>query len=677
MATDSLDIEWEEQWAGGEAWEQERHAGGNLLPWSVSVGSAVASPGEEFLVPDKLRKCMDSVEPKPRGPQGPPSNLASRVMLRNASQDYAEEVGSVVVGQYHLCTDEKIEVRQPNEAQDASYCLLARKVDYLPRKAPQGFQQRLSQPRGSVSSNIAGDPILQHSGVGTQAPPSVRLHLGEKDTGTEQTLAASPREQALPSRTWLQDAQDRSFHSRDAEHQESKASKSPMQAVANVKDQYALGQKRLVPVPVGICVQPIVLERLQEKEKEREREIERGAIVQGSAMVLRSPALSTPVRGDSRLRALLRQSRGRQEQRTGATSMPSDPETLHLAHSSSTTASAGRERREQGQSQRTTTQTATRREYDVLAQQQKLVLRGTPSMEEPSSKNFSQNGNMPATLIPAISVSFLHATVEKQEKVYSDKRSTVLAPRLQIDPFSTVRLEEQRQQRLQMSTRQPAQSSATIVAKTAIATTQKQTNIPPHSLLRGSALCLPASTLPNAGVGSGHAVQQGQTIGFMLDRTNDSENKQRAHMDAEVAESDQGGDSAVAVYSECQTSHDLWSVSPVRLVSSSKAHIEDFPFLSAEKAGMELRMQRPHSPHRTTESDMRSMPAAGRCTVVQESTATPQHHTGCKEEALLVEKVDPAVVERCHRGFLSCSLYSIFLWKSAVFIAWLQRCVRM
>jgi len=494
MATDSLDIEWEEQWTGGEAWEEERHAGGNLLPWSVSVGSASpgegvrrqaknsspASPGEEFLVPDKSRKCMGSVEPKPRGLQGPPSNLASRVMLRNAPQDYAEEVGSVVVGQYHLCTDEKIEVGQPNEAQDASYCLLARKVDYLPRKVPQGFQQRLSEPRGSVSSKSAGDPILQHSGVGTQAPPSVRFHLGENDTGTEQTLAASPR--TLPSRTWLQDAQDRSFHSRDVEQQESKASKSPMQVVANVKDQYALGQKYLVPVPVGIFVQPIVLERLQEKEKEREREIERGAIVQGSAMVLKSPVLSKPVRGDSRLRALLRHSKGRQEQRTGATSMPSDPETLHLAHSSSTTASAGRERGEQGQSQRTSTQTATRREYDMLAQQQKLVLRDTPSMKEQSSKNFSQNGNIPATLIPAISVSFLHATVEKQQKVHYNRRSTVVAELLQIDPFSTVRLEEQRQQSLQMSTRQPAQSSATIVAKTAVATTQKQTNIPPPVL---------------------------------------------------------------------------------------------------------------------------------------------------------------------------------------------------
>ena len=89
-------------------------------------------------------------------------------------------------------------------------------------------------------------------------------------------------------------------------------------------------------VPVSVFVQPVVLERYKEKETELQREKARGAMLQGHGLAFETTV--TPVRQESRLRAMLKEAKGRKAQQMSAASSISNQDPLSLQQTSSSPA---------------------------------------------------------------------------------------------------------------------------------------------------------------------------------------------------------------------------------------------------------------------------------------------------------------------------------------------------
>lgn len=439
------------------------------------------------------------------------------------------------------------------------------------------------------------------------------------------------RKEPVPERTWLQDAQEREAERARAEGSSkspSRSSSSPLRGIESERDRYAVSQREvqesLLPtVPAGLFVQPLILERQKEKDMEREREIERGAIVQGSAVTMQpSVAVSTIARKESRLRAMLKQATVRHEQRFSNTSISSQWSAPDLNKRHQTPSC-------------TSVTSLTLAHLESGDQQQQGVF--VHSIEEESSRDFTSDLGTPVsheqpTPVPSISVSFLDPLQKRQHAAIASKRA---ASTFRTDPFSLVRTEEQRRKRMEKSNREAPGRSSRVLAKTAVATTVIQTNIAPCSLLQGNALATPSHARAHTSLDAWHDHSQ--------------HTQQTLHAAAESEGANAGGtryDDARVQDESQPTKKCSPSMSPVREFMSSKTHADDFTFFSAEKAhNLRLSPERRGQPTKSRHDLSTSISDAAQPALPANATVK-----GGREEAVVVGKLPVTEIERCRKG---------------------------
>jgi hypothetical protein len=497
------------EWPEGDAWDrgQPVDSGNTLLPWTTSAARAGAQAAVS------RRKALKRTGGREDPALGPPSNLANRVAMRK-TQEAAEDTEECV-WPYHLRQEDAFPVSD-SESQKAF--LVTKRVEHPPNKQLRGIQRRGRAAREAQDTTAAGElpPNLQlhqnqqhkvatdlgsasehirvqAAGIGPRSgaskapvrprttdantapagdnPVNASESLGERN-GKEEDKPHSlqhsgpymllTREPA-PSKTWLQDAQDRNHRAREAEQEariESASLRSPgsPQRGPGIRGERQMDEvtSSAINVPVSVSVQPVVLERYKEKETELQREKARGAMLQGHGLAFETTV--TPVRQESRLRAMLKEAKGRKAQQMSAASSISNQDPLSLQQTSSSPAAStsfGGEKEED-------------KAKDTL-----------PVVEESSNETCASNA--PMTPVAAVVVS---PSKKKQHQL----RAHLNAHSHRTEPFASVRFETQRQERREEFIKHATYKIVTAVSKSSVFTTQNPTRIEARGMLSRQAL---------------------------------------------------------------------------------------------------------------------------------------------------------------------------------------------
>ena len=492
------------EWPEGDAWDREQPVdlSNTLLPWTTS-----AVPSGTL----NRRKAPQRTGGREDPALGAPSNLANRVAMRK-TQEAAEDTQEYV-GPYHLRQEDAFPGSDSESPQDF---LVTKRIEHPPdkhlrnisRRAPrevqdttaagelspnlqlhQNQQHKVATDLGSASAHmrVQAARIAPRTGPSRKAPVRTRTtdaitapsgdnpvdaseSLGErsgKEDDKPQSLQHSgpytllTREPA-PSKTWLQDAQDRNHRAREAEQEACKESALLRSPGSPLRGSGIRGERQMeelnsnaINVPVSVFVQPVVLERYKEKETELQREKARGAMLQGHGLAFET--IFTPVRKESRLRAMLKEATGRKAQHMSASSSMSNQDPLKLQQTSSSPAASTSFGGEKDQD----------KAKDTL-----------PVVEESSDETCASNP--PITPIAAVVVSRTDPSKKRQLQL----RARLNARSHRTEPFASVRFETQREERRKEST----DKIVTVVSKSSVATTQIPTRIEARGLLTKQAL---------------------------------------------------------------------------------------------------------------------------------------------------------------------------------------------
>jgi len=293
-------------------------------------------------------------------------------------------------------------------------------------------------------------------------------------------------------------------------------------------DRYAAGQERkeyeLLPsVPAGIFVQTVVLERLEEKDRERAREKERGAMIEGTAIAIESPAPAARLeRKESRLRAMLREVKDSKPKLfvvRPATPPPAPSQHLWTPGPDNVEWTSSQRSPDKGNAppaqnldnhDEAVTAQKLREEYNEILQQQRIgapdhalgilaLAQGTERVPQNAGTSVRAVMEGKTEAAPAISV-----TLTKRGAL--ERRGQAAPTPGARDPFCLVRLEEQRKKRMEASKREARDEGAradgaSVPPSSRVATTRPRTHTPPRSLLKGQAVGRQARTGAPAGKG--------------------------------------------------------------------------------------------------------------------------------------------------------------------------------
>ena len=531
-----------------DVWGEERNLAGKLQPWSTSWGVSSEKP-PPAQAPRPRSKRVESAGR--RSPTDRPMHLANRVANRPVKMHDVEEAMDAA-GPYHLRKDDEFPGTPADE--ESQHFFVTKKVKCPPHRDMQQQGRRAgdkaaAQATGAKDEKFSAPHLQLHKGEADEGqaemhkrdsiPMDMTIEAAsilqpaaaagradifakvpararraqdlERDASPERDHSVSQQRHSevspyvlhgkphVATRTWLQEAQDRS-------HQAGEEFRLQRQAVA--ADRHAAGQQGLekeplFSVPAGVVVQSIILERQEEKDKERVREKVRGAMVEGTALTMDRPAQLE--RKESRLRAMLREAKGRKPIQLLACS-PLSNETP-----SNQLWTPGPENVEWGSSQRNTNDTpvtvedpnggggataqSLREEFNRIMQhqqigapEQKLRILAHAGASQPASLQTvdtvdkAEDSQPRADAVPEISVIVMDADQKRRQA--NNRRRAAHRPQ---DPFCLVRLEDQRKERMEDARRQAKGPSASILSQSPVATTVAQVNIPPRSLLRGQA----------------------------------------------------------------------------------------------------------------------------------------------------------------------------------------------
>ena len=494
------------EWPEGDAWDREQPVdlGNNLLPWTTSAGRAGAQAAVN------RRKALQRSGREDRA-IGAPSNLANRVAVRKAQEAAGDT--EECVGPYHLRQEDAF---PGSDSESPQNFLVTKRVEHPPDKHMRGIQRRGRAKReaqettaagelppnlqlhqnqqhkvatdlGSASANIrvqaAG--IAHRTGPSRKAPVRTRTtdaitapsgdnpvdaseSLGErsgKEDDKPQSLQHSApymlftREPAA-SKTWLQDAQDRNRRAREADQEARKESASLRSPGSPLRGSGIRGERQMeeLNVPVSVFVQPVVLERYTEKETELQREKARGAVLKGHGLSFETTV--TPVRKESRLRAMLKEAKGRKAQHMSALSSMSNQDSLKLQRTSSSPAVS----------------------TSFAGEKEDKAKDTLPVVEESSDETCVSNP--PMTPVAAVVVSRTDPSKKWQQLL----RARLNARSHRTEPFASVRFETQREERREEFMKHATNKIVTVVSKSSVATTQIPTRIEASGVLGRQAL---------------------------------------------------------------------------------------------------------------------------------------------------------------------------------------------
>jgi hypothetical protein len=499
------------EWPEGDAWDREQPVdlGNNLLPWTTSAGRAGAQAAFN------RRKALQRTGG--REDLGAPSNLANRVAMRK-TQEAAGDTEECV-GPYHLRQEDAFPGSDSESPQDF---LVTKRVEHPPDKHLRGIHRRGRAAREAQDTTAAGElpPSLQlhqdqqhkvatdlgsaiaymrvqaagiapRTGPSRKAPVRTRTtdattapsgdnpvdapdSLGERSGKEEDNSQSLPHSgpymlltrEPAPSKTWLQDAQDRNHRAREADQEERKESASLRSPRSPLRGSGIRGERQMeelnsnaINVPVSVFVQPVVLERYKEKETELQREKARGAMLQGHGLAFETTV--TPVRKESRLRAMLKEAKGRKAQHMSVSSFMSNQDLLKLQQTSSSptesTSFAGEKEEDKAK--------------DTL-----------PVVEESSDETCASNP--PMTPVEAVVVSRTDPSKKRQQQL----RARLNARSHRTEPFASVRFETQREKRREEFMKHATDKIVTVVSKSSVATTQIPKRIEARGVLGRQAL---------------------------------------------------------------------------------------------------------------------------------------------------------------------------------------------
>lgn len=517
---------WEENPWPAENFVDSPHGenGENLLPWATSAGMGGSTRHLHTPSGSPLSKSLKRTFEPGQAPLNLANRVAMRTKLRFEAGGGAE--AEVVAVNFHLCKEDEF----PGETKaESPHFLVTKKVSCPPRQSQlsEGPTQRSS---GKLAVTSPTKPVPPHLHLHRQDGAPHQKDFGETSTIMSVAAASIPqRERAVvnkgpprrtrtpslvqtpgesaqvgkgkpepdddpenlavlppanspyvlsgkdpvPARSWWQDAQNRGDRAGVTVWEERQTptvvhDTNPSVSSGMYADRYSAGQRRSVEssVPAGIFVQPILLERHNEKEKELMREKERGAIVQGSTIPL-EPTPLVPGRKESRLRAMLKEAKDRKTQQDSSTQKLTS-EGLSITQ----------RKRSPERSVSASPPTSPRR-FNGKATLPKT--RCAPTIEN-EEKIFWDSSPM-NTPIASVSVSVLDESKKRQHEKGSRKQRASLAH--QTDPFSLVKLEEDRKNYMQHPVKIAAIDEKAVVLRSAVATTVIQTNIPPNTILEG------------------------------------------------------------------------------------------------------------------------------------------------------------------------------------------------
>ena len=543
---------------GEDAYEEEHSAGGNLQPWSTSW--ALKSQGTVPAASASRLKAKRPVSAGRQSPTGPPTNLASRVADRQSKvQEGAEEDEAVKQGKYRLHMDDQFPGDPPAD-EDKHHFFISTKIECPPRR-DQKQRPAAGLRAGAVDActgTVCAAPNLQlHKDEDGDRPTdghgqgSSHMDMAIEATGImqlavpdSQTQPRAPKERARKpmhvtsnnesisgpqlehadicpyvmhghdhhvSQTWLQQAQDRRVRVKEADRERETA----RQSTSALTDRYAAGQEKkgyeLLPsVPASIFVQTVVLERLEEKDRQRAREKERGAMIEGTAIAIESPAPAARLeRKESRLRAMLREVKDSKPNLfvvRSATPPPAPSQQLRTPGPDNVEWTSSQPSRDKGNSplaqvldnhDEGVTAQKLREEYNEILQQQRIgapdhalgilaLAQGAERVPQDASTSVRAAMEGKTKAAPAISVTLTKRGV-------LERRGQATPTPGGRDPFCLVRLEEQRKKRMDASKREARDDGAradraSVPSSSRFVTTRPRTHTPPRSLLKGQAV---------------------------------------------------------------------------------------------------------------------------------------------------------------------------------------------